>query len=174
MIIMIMELGSRRVWSINRGCLLLLGTWSHLRYIRGSVLDQLFLWLVIPTCFSRLITLWYLNHFMQKTVLKHYEWLLMVINLNTNLNELRYLSNEIVQLCMAHEIEGKQWAARDGRRGHYKCQSSQSIIYTYNQSFFLYHKHLFCQYFLYVLRYWEKHLDRNWNFLNFTFLIGPH
>jgi hypothetical protein len=41
-----MELGSRRVCSINRGCLLLLGTWSHLWYIRGSVLAHLFLWLV--------------------------------------------------------------------------------------------------------------------------------
>jgi hypothetical protein len=60
---MIMKLGSRRVWSINRGCLLLLGTWSHLRYIRGSVLAHLFLWFVFPTCILRLITLWYLSHF---------------------------------------------------------------------------------------------------------------
>jgi hypothetical protein len=60
-----MELGSRRVWSINRGCLLLLGTWSHLLYIRGYLLAHLFLWLVTPTCVSRLITLWYLSHVIQ-------------------------------------------------------------------------------------------------------------
>jgi hypothetical protein len=60
---MIMELGSRRVWSMNRGYLLLLGTWSHLRYIWGSVLALLFLWFVIPACVLRLITLWYLSHF---------------------------------------------------------------------------------------------------------------
>jgi hypothetical protein len=58
---MIIELGSRRVWPVDRGCLLLLGTWSHLRNIRGSVLAHLFLWLVIPTCVSKLITLWYLS-----------------------------------------------------------------------------------------------------------------
>jgi hypothetical protein len=29
--------GSRRVWSVNRGCLLLHGTWSHLWYIQRSV-----------------------------------------------------------------------------------------------------------------------------------------
>jgi dimeric dUTPase (all-alpha-NTP-PPase superfamily) len=60
---MIMELDSRRVWSINRGCLLLLGTWSHLRYIWGFVLAHLFLWFVFPTCILRLITLWCLSHF---------------------------------------------------------------------------------------------------------------
>jgi hypothetical protein len=59
---MIMELGSWRVWSINRGCLLFLGTWSHFQYIWGSVLAHLFLF-VIPTCVLRLITLWYLSHF---------------------------------------------------------------------------------------------------------------
>ena len=42
----------------------ILGTWSHLRYIRGSVLAHFFIWLVIPTCISRLITLRYLGHFM--------------------------------------------------------------------------------------------------------------
>jgi hypothetical protein len=60
---MIMELGSRRVWLVDRGCLLFLGTWSYLRYIRGSVLAHWFLWFVILTCVSRLITLWYLSHF---------------------------------------------------------------------------------------------------------------
>jgi hypothetical protein len=45
---------SRRVWPVNRGCLLPLGTWSH---IQGSVLALFFLWLVIPTCVSRLINL---------------------------------------------------------------------------------------------------------------------
>jgi hypothetical protein len=39
---MIMELGSWRVWSMNRGCLLLLGTWSHLRYVCWSMLAHLF------------------------------------------------------------------------------------------------------------------------------------
>jgi hypothetical protein len=48
--------GLRQVWPVDRGCLLLLGTWSHLRYVRGSVLAHLFLWLVIPTCVSKLIT----------------------------------------------------------------------------------------------------------------------
>jgi hypothetical protein len=48
---------------VDRGYSLLLGTWSHLRYIRGSVLTHLFLWFVILTCLSRLITLWYLSHF---------------------------------------------------------------------------------------------------------------
>jgi hypothetical protein len=62
---MIMELGSRRVWSINMGCLPLLHTWFHLRYIRGSVLAHLFLRFVIPTCVLRLITLWYLSHFIE-------------------------------------------------------------------------------------------------------------
>jgi hypothetical protein len=62
---MVMELGSQRVWSINRGCLLLLGTWSHLWYIQRSVLAHLFLWFVIPTCILRLITLWYLSHFIE-------------------------------------------------------------------------------------------------------------
>jgi hypothetical protein len=33
------------------GCLLLLGTWFHLRYIQGSMLAHLFLWLIIPTFF---------------------------------------------------------------------------------------------------------------------------
>jgi hypothetical protein len=60
---MIMELGSQWVWPVERGCLLFLGTWSHLRYIRGSVLAHLFLWHVLHTCFSTLITLWYLRHF---------------------------------------------------------------------------------------------------------------
>jgi hypothetical protein len=55
---------------INRGYLLLLGTWSHLRYVHGSVLGHLFIWLVIPTCISRLITLRYLGHFI-------YRWLIL-------------------------------------------------------------------------------------------------
>jgi hypothetical protein len=56
---MIMELGSRRVWPIDWGCLLLLGTWSHLRQVWGSVLAHLFICLVIPTSVSKLITLRY-------------------------------------------------------------------------------------------------------------------
>jgi hypothetical protein len=59
----ILNWGSRRVWSVSRGCLLLLGTWIHLMYAQGSVLAHLFLWLVIPSCVPRLITLWYLSHF---------------------------------------------------------------------------------------------------------------
>jgi hypothetical protein len=55
--------GARRVRTVGRGCLLLLGTWSHLRYIRRSMLVHLFIWRVIPTCVLRLITLWYLSHF---------------------------------------------------------------------------------------------------------------
>jgi hypothetical protein len=64
----------RRITSHHGGCdgsaghayILLLGTWSHLRYAdhtRASVLVHSFLWLVIPTCVSRLITVWYLSHF---------------------------------------------------------------------------------------------------------------
>jgi hypothetical protein len=53
----IIELDSRLVWPVDRGCLLLLDTWSHLRYIWGFVLAHLFLWLVIPTYVLRLITL---------------------------------------------------------------------------------------------------------------------
>jgi hypothetical protein len=53
-------------WSIKYRCSLLLGTRSHLRYIRGFVLAHLFLWLVIPTCLSRVITLWYLSHFIRQ------------------------------------------------------------------------------------------------------------
>jgi hypothetical protein len=62
-----MELGSRRVRPVGRGCLLLLGTWSHLRYFRRSVLAHLFIWLVIPTWISRLITLRYLGHSIELT-----------------------------------------------------------------------------------------------------------
>jgi hypothetical protein len=39
----IMELGSWRVWPVDKGCLLLLGTWSHLQYFRGSMVAHLFL-----------------------------------------------------------------------------------------------------------------------------------
>jgi hypothetical protein len=49
----IMELGSRRVWPVDRGCLFLLSTWSHLRYIRRSVLAHFFL-----TCNSYLFRDW--------------------------------------------------------------------------------------------------------------------
>jgi hypothetical protein len=31
----------RRVWPVDGGCLLILGTWSHLRYVRGYVLANL-------------------------------------------------------------------------------------------------------------------------------------
>jgi hypothetical protein len=48
---MIMELGSQRVWPVDRGCLLLVGTWSHLWQVRGSVLAHLFIYL---TCNSYL------------------------------------------------------------------------------------------------------------------------
>jgi hypothetical protein len=59
----IMELGSRRVRPVGRGRLLLLGTWSNLRYFWGSVLAHLFIWLEIPTWILRLITLRYFNYF---------------------------------------------------------------------------------------------------------------
>jgi hypothetical protein len=58
-----MELGSWWLRLVYKGCLVLPGTWSHLRYIRGSELAHFFLWLVILACVSRLITLWYLSHF---------------------------------------------------------------------------------------------------------------
>jgi hypothetical protein len=60
---MIMELASWWVWPVDRACLLLIGTWSHLWYNRGYVLAHLFLWFVFPTCILRLITLWYLSHY---------------------------------------------------------------------------------------------------------------
>jgi hypothetical protein len=60
---MVMELGPRRVCPIDRGCLLLLDTWHHLWYVRGSGLAHLFLWLVIRTCLSGLTSLWNLSHF---------------------------------------------------------------------------------------------------------------
>jgi hypothetical protein len=41
---MIMELGSRRMWPVDRGCLLLLGTWSHLWSFHGSVEAWYFLY----------------------------------------------------------------------------------------------------------------------------------
>jgi hypothetical protein len=44
-------------------CLLLLVTWSRLRFVLTSLFSHLFLWLVISTCVSRLITVWYLAHF---------------------------------------------------------------------------------------------------------------
>jgi hypothetical protein len=46
-----------RYWA-HSGCdsLLHLGTWSHLRYVRGSISGHSFLGLVIPTCISRLIS----------------------------------------------------------------------------------------------------------------------
>jgi hypothetical protein len=54
-----------RVWSVNRWCLFLLGNRSLLRYIRGFVLAHLFLWFVFPIFVLRLITLWYLSHFIK-------------------------------------------------------------------------------------------------------------
>jgi hypothetical protein len=58
----LIEMGHTAVRPVNKGCLLLLGTWSHPRYIRGSVLAHLFICLVIPTWISRLFTLRYLGH----------------------------------------------------------------------------------------------------------------
>ena len=37
----IKTMGSRRVWPVSRGCLLLLGTWSHLWCVQRSVIAQL-------------------------------------------------------------------------------------------------------------------------------------
>jgi hypothetical protein len=39
-VFLIWTYGSRRVKLFNRGCLLLLGTWSHLWFVQGSVLAQ--------------------------------------------------------------------------------------------------------------------------------------
>jgi hypothetical protein len=39
--------GTRRVWPVSRGCLLLLGTWSHLRNCRRSVLPFTRFWIMI-------------------------------------------------------------------------------------------------------------------------------
>jgi hypothetical protein len=46
---MIIELGSQRLWPVDRGCLLLLGTWYHPvpRYTWGSLLDHLFVVTII-------------------------------------------------------------------------------------------------------------------------------
>jgi hypothetical protein len=64
--LMIMELGSQRVWPVDKGFLLLLGTWSHLRQVQGSVLAHLSISCITPTCVSRLITRWYHSHFIMK------------------------------------------------------------------------------------------------------------
>jgi hypothetical protein len=63
--LMIKILGSRLVWPIEKGCLLLLGTWYHFLYIWRSVSAYLFLRLVISTCDSRLIIVWHPSHFMK-------------------------------------------------------------------------------------------------------------
>jgi hypothetical protein len=68
---MIMEhYNLRWVWPVDRKCLLFLSTWSHLRYIWLSALTHLFLWLVIHTSVSRLITLWYLAILVCKNLTK--------------------------------------------------------------------------------------------------------
>jgi hypothetical protein len=43
---------SWQMWSVDRGCLLLLGTWSHLSYIQRSVFTPI-LWFVFPTGLKR-------------------------------------------------------------------------------------------------------------------------
>jgi hypothetical protein len=48
-----------------------------LRYVRGSMLAHFLIWLVIPTCVWRLITLWYLSHCMTincRYHIKLYTW----------------------------------------------------------------------------------------------------
>jgi hypothetical protein len=60
---MIKKLGSQRVWPVSKGCLLFLGSWPHLQYIKGIVFAHLFLLLVHPSCVSKLIAVWYLGHF---------------------------------------------------------------------------------------------------------------
>jgi hypothetical protein len=63
-VILHLKWDSRRMRPVKRGCLLLLGTRSHLQYARGSVLAHLFsLTCNSYTCVSRLIILWYLSHF---------------------------------------------------------------------------------------------------------------
>jgi hypothetical protein len=58
----------RRVWPVNRGCLLLLGTWSHLWYIQRSVYAHSLI------CMSyrlmRLITDRYFCHFIQSRLVE--------------------------------------------------------------------------------------------------------
>jgi hypothetical protein len=59
---------SRRVRPVNRECLLLLDTWSHLWFVRGSVLAHLFTLLVIPNlCFevdySKSLVFWSFHFF---------------------------------------------------------------------------------------------------------------
>jgi hypothetical protein len=57
------KLGSRRVWPVDRGCLLLLDTGSHFWHVWGLMFAHLFLTCNIPPCVSRLITVWYFSHF---------------------------------------------------------------------------------------------------------------
>jgi hypothetical protein len=73
---------SGRVWPVSRGCLLLAGSWSYLLCICGSMFAHVFLWLVIPTCISRLITVWYLsisktNVYMQLYITLAVIWMLI-------------------------------------------------------------------------------------------------
>jgi hypothetical protein len=58
---------SRQVWPVNRGCLLLLGSWSHAWYIQMSMFS--ILWIVFPTCMS-IITVRYLCHSILQYVIK--------------------------------------------------------------------------------------------------------
>jgi hypothetical protein len=50
--------GSQRVWPVDRGCLLLLGTWSHLWCFQGSV-EAWYLLCIVPfTWFGHWFWLW--------------------------------------------------------------------------------------------------------------------
>jgi hypothetical protein len=54
------EIGLTTGWQVDRGCLLLLGTWCHLWFVQGSVFAQSS-GFVFYTGFMRLITVRYIN-----------------------------------------------------------------------------------------------------------------
>jgi hypothetical protein len=53
----VLDQGSRRVWPMNRGCLLLHGTWSHLWYVQRSVYAHS---LICISCGTYEIDYWWL------------------------------------------------------------------------------------------------------------------
>jgi hypothetical protein len=72
------------VWPVSRECLLLQGTWSHLRYIRGSVLAWFLPW-ISPFTWSRLILIADCSVYLTRhtacsvyLIWKHWFWLRIV------------------------------------------------------------------------------------------------
>jgi hypothetical protein len=93
---MVKRLGSRGLWRVNMGCLFLLHTWSHLRYVQGFIFTQLCLRHIIITCVSRLISIWHLSHFIFST---HFRMILpffenILTNVSLSVRSRCYLRNQ--------------------------------------------------------------------------------